>query len=76
MDALIAPQLTWHEGDLREGLAIRLCGGVISEIRPLARDTADLRPYLALPGPTDLQVNGGGGVLFNATPTPARCLSA
>ncbi|WP_052041768.1 N-acetylglucosamine-6-phosphate deacetylase [Paracoccus sphaerophysae] len=70
MDALIAPQLTWHEGDLREGLAIRLRGGVISQIRPLGRDTADLRPYLALPGPTDLQVNGGGGVLFNATPTP------
>ena len=70
MDALIAPQLTWHEGDLREGLAIRLRGGVISEIRPLGRDTPDLRPHLALPGATDLQVNGGGGVLFNATPTP------
>jgi len=32
--------------------------------------TYDLRGGTLVPGFTDLQVNGGGGVLFNAAPTP------
>ncbi|WP_246026596.1 N-acetylglucosamine-6-phosphate deacetylase [Paracoccus luteus] len=39
-------------------------------MRPLGGATPDARPHLAIPGPTDLQVNGGGGVLVNTTPTP------
>lgn len=38
-------------------------------MRPLGRDTPDERAHLAMPGATDLQVNGGGGVLVNADPT-------
>ena len=70
MDALIAPSLTWQDGALRPGLALRVTGGRIAEVGALGDDTPDLRPHLAIPGPTDLQVNGGGGVLFNTTPTP------
>lgn len=43
----------------------------MAEVRPLGADRPDARPHLAIPGPTDLQVNGGGGVLVNADPSPA-----
>lgn len=71
MDALIAPALAWVDGALRPGLGLRLRGGRIESIAPLAGATPDLRVHLAMPGPTDLQVNGGGGVLFNAEPSAA-----
>lgn len=71
MDALIAPALTWVEGALRPGLGLRIRGGRIESVAPLAGATPDLRVHLAMPGPTDLQVNGGGGVLFNTDPSAA-----
>ena len=70
MDALIAADLAWHGGTLREGLALDIRKGVIARVRPLGGDTPDRRVHLAMPGATDLQVNGGGGVLFNTDPTP------
>ena len=42
----------------------------MAELRPLGRDRPDLTVPFLLPGLTDLQVNGGGGVLFNADPSP------
>lgn len=57
------------------GVAVRLSGGRIAAVgRP--QDVAagaiqrDLEGQLLLPGFIDLQVNGGGGVLFNDSPTP------
>lgn len=70
MDALIAPELLWHDGALRPGMALRIRDGRVVSVGPLGDDTPDLAPHLAMPGATDLQVNGGGGVLFNADPTP------
>jgi N-acetylglucosamine-6-phosphate deacetylase len=60
---------------LREGLAVRLSGGRIAAVgRPEEVASGairrDLDGQLLLPGFIDLQVNGGGGVLFNDTPTP------
>lgn len=69
MDGLIAPALTWVGGALRPGLALRVHHGRIATVAPLSGATPDLRVHLAMPGPTDLQVNGGGGVLFNAAPS-------
>lgn len=62
------------DGRLREGLAFRLEAGRVAELR--AR--ADLPPRAecraiagtVTPGYLDLQVNGGGNVLVNTTPTP------
>ncbi len=71
MDMLIAPALAWVDGALRPGLGLRLRGGRIASVAPLAGASPDLRVHLVMPGPTDLQVNGGGGALFNAQPSAA-----
>lgn len=75
MDALIAADLVWADGALRTGLAVGVRDGRIADVRPLGSDTPDRRVHLLMPGATDLQVNGGGGVLFNADPT-ARGIAA
>lgn len=70
MDALIAADLAWVDGALRRDMALRLRHGRIVALGPLGSSTPDHRVHLLMPGATDLQVNGGGGVLFNADPTP------
>ena len=60
------------EGSLRHDCALRVENGRIAAITP-ADDADDdafrLRPdQLLLPGLLDVQVNGGGGVMFNQTP--------
>jgi len=62
-------------GGLKEGLAVRLSGGRIAAVgRPeeiaAGAIRRDLEGQLLLPGFIDLQVNGGGGVLFNDAPSP------
>lgn len=63
------------DGGLEEGLAVLLAGDTIAAVVP-AREVAagvarrDLDGGLLLPGFIDIQVNGGGGVLFNDSPTP------
>jgi N-acetylglucosamine-6-phosphate deacetylase len=58
-----------------EGRAVLIDGGTIADVVPgddprCARfPVQDLRGHLLLPGFVDTQVNGGGGVLFNAEPT-------
>lgn len=68
---LITADLMWSQGRLQPGLAVETCDGRITALRPLAGDTPDLSLPMLLPGLTDLQVNGGGGVLFNAAPSVA-----
>jgi N-acetylglucosamine-6-phosphate deacetylase len=59
----------------REGQAILVEGAHIvavvaqSDPRVARAKQHDLRGHLLLPGFIDVQVNGGGGVLFNETPT-------
>lgn len=67
---LIAAGQVYEQGTLREGRAVEVTDGRITALRDLGRDTPDLTVPLLMPGATDLQVNGGGGVLFNTTPTP------
>lgn len=68
---LIAAGQIWADGALRPGLALETDGRAVNGLRPLAGDSADLTVPLIMPGCTDLQVNGGGGVLLNTDPSPA-----
>ncbi|WP_314187701.1 N-acetylglucosamine-6-phosphate deacetylase [Paracoccus yeei] len=67
---LIAADQIWQEGALVPGLAADTDGRRVLALRPLGADRPDHHVPLLVPGCTDLQVNGGGGVLFNADPTP------
>ena len=64
-------------GGIVEGQAVLLSGARIEALTdlqdPRCRDAAsvDLDGQLLLPGFIDVQVNGGGGVLFNDDPSPA-----
>jgi N-acetylglucosamine-6-phosphate deacetylase len=59
----------------REGLAVLVAGERIAALvaqddpRVAAARRHDLRGHLLLPGFIDVQVNGGGGLLFNDAPT-------
>ncbi len=59
----------------RDDLAVLLDGARIADLLPLsdprlrATPQQDLGGAMLLPGFIDVQVNGGGGVLFNDTPT-------
>jgi N-acetylglucosamine-6-phosphate deacetylase len=71
--ALINGRVMTDDG-LKDGLAVRLSGGRIVAVGPTAEVAADVRTRdlaggLLLPGFTDIQVNGGGGALFNDAPT-------
>jgi N-acetylglucosamine-6-phosphate deacetylase len=62
------------EGVFVDGLAVVIEGSVIADLHALADLPADLDRYdleggLLVPGFIDTQVNGGGGVLFNDSPT-------
>ena len=62
-------------GRLQKGLAVLVENGLVREVSPLEQmsltgcDTIDIDGQFLLPGFIDVQVNGGGGVLFNDTPT-------
>lgn len=66
---LIAADLTYQNGELRTGMAIETDGQHVMALRPLGQDTPDQRVHILMPACTDLQVNGGGGVMLNNTPT-------
>jgi N-acetylglucosamine-6-phosphate deacetylase len=63
------------DAGFEDGLAVILRGARIAAVQPAGdgglrdHDTVDLEGKLVLPGFIDTQVNGGGGVLFNGTPT-------
>jgi len=61
---------------LEDGLAVQLAEGRIASVGSAVDLPAGVKRYdlgggLLLPGFIDIQVNGGGGVLFNDTPTAA-----
>ena len=71
--ALVNGQVMTDHG-LEEGLAVVMAAGLITAVVPetdLGADVArrDLDGGILLPGFVDIQVNGGGGVLFNDSPT-------
>ncbi|MDJ1009109.1 MAG: N-acetylglucosamine-6-phosphate deacetylase [Paracoccaceae bacterium] len=66
---LIAARHIWSGGELQHGQALALEGRT-RQLRPLGGATPDLSVNLITPTLTDLQVNGGGGVLFNTSPNP------
>ena len=74
MDLAFVNGRVMTEQGAQGGLAVRLNGDRIAAVGPAAEVAAGARTYdlggaLLLPGFIDIQVNGGGGVLFNAAPT-------
>jgi N-acetylglucosamine-6-phosphate deacetylase len=74
MDLALVNGRVMTERGLEDGLAVRLSGERIAAVGPAAEVTAgaatrDLAGGLLLPGFIDIQVNGGGGALFNGDPT-------
>ncbi|NWJ23355.1 N-acetylglucosamine-6-phosphate deacetylase [Rhizobium sp. RM] len=72
MKALVGTRIfdgtTWHEGK-----ALLIDGGRVSQIidreaLPSGTISIDAAGFLMVPGFVDLQVNGGGGVMFNNQP--------
>ncbi|MEE7548624.1 N-acetylglucosamine-6-phosphate deacetylase [Xanthomonas sp. Kuri4-1] len=65
------------DAGFRDDVAVLLAGGRIAAIvahddpQAAAAERVDLHGGTLLPGFIDLQVNGGGGVLFNNAPDPA-----
>lgn len=71
--ALVNGRVMLREG-VREGVSVVVAGrgiAALSETIPANTQVVDLAGALLLPGFVDVQVNGGGGVLFNDDPTPA-----
>lgn len=63
-----------HNGGLQAGSAVIIEGRTIAAIVPAAQLPSDMPRHdvagaIVSPGLIDIQVNGGGGVLFNDTPT-------
>jgi N-acetylglucosamine-6-phosphate deacetylase len=74
MDVALTNGRVMTDAGLRDGLAVRLSGGRIAAVGPAEEVAAgararDLAGGLLLPGFIDVQVNGGGGVLFNDAPS-------
>src|SRR5580658_10893465 len=72
--ALVGGRVLTGRG-VEEGLAVGLEGDRIAFVGsaadlPKSARRVDLAGGLLLPGFIDIQVNGGGGVLFNDSPTP------
>ena len=75
MDLALVEGRVMTDAGLCDGLAVGLAGGRIGFVGPPADlppdvPRLDLGGQCLLPGFIDVQVNGGGGVLFNDTPTP------
>lgn len=66
---LIAARNLWSGGQLHHNMALDYDDGFLKSVRPLGSDTPDKDVHLVTPSFTDLQVNGGGGVLFNTDTT-------
>lgn len=69
--AWLAPDAVFDGEHLRRGAALLLRDGRLTVGAPDAGAPVWRLPGLLGPGFVDLQVNGGGGVLFNSDPTPA-----
>jgi N-acetylglucosamine-6-phosphate deacetylase len=74
MDLALVNGRVMTDRGLEEGLAVRLSGSQIMAVGPAEAVAAgasrrDLGGAMLLPGFIDIQVNGGGGALFNGDPT-------
>ena len=67
---LHAERLFTGAGALAEGQIITVADGRVAEIAPGAPQDADLSAPIVAPGFIDLQINGGGGRMLNADPSP------
>ncbi|NQZ74479.1 MAG: N-acetylglucosamine-6-phosphate deacetylase, partial [Dinoroseobacter sp.] len=67
----LLPEFVFDGQDLRAETALRLVDEVVEGLYPAsdAAKSAERISGVVSPGFIDLQVNGGGGVLFNSTPT-------
>jgi len=70
----LTAERVWYGRQLSEGAALVVDGARIETALPITELPAglplrDLGPGRLVPGFIDVQVNGGGGVLFNDTPT-------
>lgn len=70
-DGWLRPLAVFDGERLQHDCAVRIVSGRIAGIadRALAPSDTPQVPEILTPGFVDLQVNGGGGVLFNASPT-------
>lgn len=71
----IVPARLFDGHRFHHGIAVRIDAGHVVTLGPAADAGADGAPVerseaTLIPGYVDVQVNGGGGVLFNANPTP------
>ncbi len=64
----IAPDRIFDGQTLLDGMSLRIVAGAVAEIGPAPADATRIKGCLT-PGYVDLQVNGGGGVMLNTTPT-------
>jgi N-acetylglucosamine-6-phosphate deacetylase len=65
----LAPRRIFDGTAFRDGVALRIENGMIGEIGPRHGDAPVVESeFIAAPGYIDLQVNGGGGGLFNNAP--------
>lgn len=69
-DRWIAPERLFDGHNILTRHAIKVVDGQVTDIAPAPPDAVPLAGLL-MPGCVDLQVNGGGGVLLNTTPTAA-----
>lgn len=67
-DIWIAPDHLFDGQSVKTGQAIRLVDGCVAEVAPAPPTALRVQGCLT-PGFVDLQVNGGGGVMLNTTPT-------
>lgn len=67
-DVWIAPEQLFDGQRVLSGFAVRIIAGQVVEVAQ-APKTAQAIPGCLTPGFVDLQVNGGGGVMVNTTPT-------
>ena len=67
-DRWIAPDALFDGAHVHPGTGLRLSGGVVAEVGPPPANARRIAGTVT-PGYVDLQVNGGGGILLNQTPT-------
>lgn len=67
----LCPELVFDGQALLTQTAVRVVNGVITALEPASHAPAEAKHIKGIvsPGFVDLQVNGGGGVLFNAMPS-------
>jgi N-acetylglucosamine-6-phosphate deacetylase len=68
---MLAPARLLTENETLEGAALVIEYGRIADILPTAPASATKLDGLLVPGFIDIQVNGGGGAMFNDDPSPA-----